>query len=181
MPACPAPDLSAVLDGSDDRIALATVRRVCGWARGPDRDDARQVARLALVEAARLFRPDGGRQFQAWAILLVRQRLWQWASANARRGVSYRGMQEKRTASVGPLADVEQTLAAPDDCDTSDAALAVGAALGRMSAVDRAALRARFFDGVTHRQMAAEFGITRRAAEMRVARALGRLRRALSA
>lgn len=175
--ACPAPDLSAVLDGTDDRLAKLAVRRMKIKA---DRDDALQVARIGLLVAARSYNAAGGASWAHYAIIVICRRLADWMRQESRAG--FRGLaadeRPRLEASFGcPLSRLHE----PEPAESDPLAEAAWAACRRLDARSRLLIRLRFVESWTYREIGDTLGLSPERVRQIINAALLKLRRAMTA
>lgn len=189
--ACPAPDLSAVLDGTDDRLARWFLARKAGVRRrAADYPDALQICRLALIRAAKAFRPAAGAAWLTWAYRTMRNAFVNWHNVERRGGLCRCGdLRINKAARTLPRrADGADRLRAfeslPARDPAPDAVAEAGelwANLRHLSERRRLAILYRFRDGLTLGEVGDRLGMTHERARQIVDDALIKLRRILSA
>lgn len=149
---------------SVEDIVRAEARRVSGGRREVA-EELEQVARIAVLEAAVSWRPDGGMSWRSWAGLLVRRALWR-DRRRAWREPAAVSLDAPHATDGGPPRTLYDLVAAPaEDPDLVD----LRDALDRLTPEDRATLFT----------WASRIRSVRMTAEIRVA--LDRLRRAMLA
>jgi RNA polymerase sigma factor (sigma-70 family) len=164
-------NLARVLDGTDDRIARHVVRRM--KVRPALVPDALQVARLAVVVAARSYSPVHGRTWAGWAVRLACQRvgdLLAEASRNTFTPADLDDLDRGDPASGlrGQERDPLQAVAGSD----------LWRLIDRLPPRQGEAVRLRFAGGARFDRVAAALGLAdRSAARKLVARALANLRK----
>jgi RNA polymerase sigma factor (sigma-70 family) len=176
-----APDLSAVLDGTDARLARITVRRMGVSRRLGNYADAMQVARLALVVAARSFDPARGSSWRSWAVTLIRQRVGDFIRQQVRAG--FRGVPARTAPALAGESPDEafDGLVDREAAEPGELAVAAWEAVQSLRPRERVVLGMRFSRGLNYREIGDLLGVTHQRASQIADGALVKLRRVLSA
>jgi RNA polymerase sigma factor (sigma-70 family) len=189
--ACPAPDLSAVLNGTDDRLArVAThrhARRAGIRAHSPDYEDALQDARIALLRAAETYQPAGGSSWAHYALVVVGRQLREGEPARLRRGVRFAPIDNLPAYESDPSVWLDRLASAADDPadlaarreEMAGRAADLRPALAALSPRARLCVRLHFLEGMNLREIAGAVGRTREAVRVMLAKAVAALRAAL--
>jgi RNA polymerase sigma factor (sigma-70 family) len=182
----PAPDLSGILAGTDTRLAVYLVRRLQPDATGPDWDDARQTAILAVIVAARTFDPNGGASWKGYACRGAFMALREWRHKRGRVGIRGcpRTRELKRTddGTTNRVAEIPDRPAPAADLDGPDGW--AGELAGKLSGIKdrgRMLLRMRFAEDLTLVEIADRLGITRQAVEQYLRNVMSQLRQVCGA
>jgi RNA polymerase sigma factor (sigma-70 family) len=189
--ACTSPDLSSVLNGTDDRLARLATRRHARRSGiqfySADYEDALQNARLALIRAARTYRPDGGAGWVGYALMVCRNYLLEVEPGRVRRGMRFAPVDSPPAYDPDPAVWADRAAGREGDPadlaaerDERDARVRrLLPALRALRPVARLCVRLHFLEGLNTREIAEAIGVTRSAADNAIALAVARLRDAL--
>jgi RNA polymerase sigma factor (sigma-70 family) len=127
-------------------------------------EDATQAVFILLAQKAKSLRP--GVILSGWLFDASR-----YCCQNARRAVARRARHEMEAANLRP-----ETVENINSLEQEELGQALHQALARLRRSDRQMLLMRFFDQLSHREMAGRMQITEEAAKQRLARSMHKLR-----